>query len=59
MKKQRTSGRIPIKDKICLGVYITADTHEKLIELANEKELTLSDIVRMALKDYLAKAELK
>lgn len=55
MKGQRQSGRIPIKDKICLGVYITDDTHKKLTEIAAEKELTLSDIVRMALKDFIAK----
>lgn len=57
MNKQRTSGRTPIKDRICLGVYITADTHERLSALAKERELTLSDIVRMALKDYFAKNE--
>lgn len=57
MNKQRTSGRTPIKDRICLGVYITADTHKRLSALAKERELTLSDIVRMALKDYLAKNE--
>lgn len=57
MKKQRTSGRTPIKDRICLGVYITADMHDRLVGLAEERELTLSDIVRMALKDYLAKNE--
>lgn len=57
MKKQRPSGRKPIKDKICLGVYITTDKHERLMEIADKKELTLSNIVRMAINEFIAKEE--
>lgn len=41
---------------ICLGVHITNDMHAKLVKAAKEKEVTMSVIVRMAIKDYLAKA---
>lgn len=42
-------------DKKCLGVYITSEMHNKLIEVAKQENLSLSDIVRVAIKDYLAK----
>lgn len=43
------------KDGQCLGVYITKDMHGKLIERAKQENLSLSDIVRIALREYLAK----
>ena len=42
-------------DKICLGVYVTNEMHSKLIALAKQENLSLSDIVRIALKEYLVK----
>ena len=43
------------KDGQCLGVYITKDMHGKLIERAKQENLSLSDILRIALREYLAK----
>lgn len=45
------------KDKVCLGVHLTREIHTRLLEDARSKELSLSDVVRIALKDYLAKLE--
>lgn len=55
MKQVKVRGRKPITDKVCIGVYITSEVHEKAVELAAAKELTLSDIFRAALKEYLSK----
>ena len=41
--------------KVCLGVQISEDMHAELIKLADKKELTISDIVRMAIKSFVAK----
>lgn len=41
------------QDRICLGVQISKETHAALVKKANSKELTISDIVRIAIKDYL------
>lgn len=41
--------------RICLGVQIAEEMHSKLIEIANKKELTMSDIVRMAIKEFVQK----
>lgn len=40
---------------ICLGVYIPKKTHDDLIATAKEQELSLSDIVRIAIREYLTK----
>jgi hypothetical protein len=45
------------KDRICIGVYIAKDFHAKLLEIAKAKELSLSDVFRIAVKEYLAKEE--
>lgn len=41
--------------RVCLGVQISQDTHAALVQLAKDKELTISDIVRLALKSYMSK----
>lgn len=38
---------------IKLGVYIPQEWHDKLMEIAKEKNLTLSDVCRLAIKEYL------
>ena len=43
------------QERVCLGVQISRDMHSKLLNIAGKKELTLSDIVRMALKDFVQK----
>ena len=43
--------------KVVIGVYIAKDTHAKLIKIAKARELNLSDIVRVALKEYVASNE--
>jgi len=43
------------QERICLGVQVSKDMHSKLVELSGAKELTISDIVRMAIKDYIQK----
>ena len=39
--------------RVCLGVQISPDMHEKLIQVAQQQHLSMSDIVRMAIKAYL------
>jgi len=41
--------------RICLGVQVSEDMHLALIKLAGKKELTISDIVRMAIKNFISK----
>lgn len=41
--------------KVCLGVHITKDMHDKLVKMANEKEMTISILVRIAIKELLSK----
>nr|AAC44110.1 ORF56: similar to ORF C from pWVO1 and RepA from pLS1. Method: conceptual translation supplied by author [Sulfolobus islandicus]BAF62549.1 copG56 [synthetic construct] len=38
---------------IKLGVYIPQEWHDRLMEIAKEKNLTLSDVCRLAIKEYL------
>lgn len=38
-----------------LGVEIPKDQHDKIRAIAKSKEITISQLVRRALKDYLAK----
>ncbi len=40
-------------DMICLGVRITKKTHEELAELAANKDLTISQLVRIAIKNLI------
>ena len=43
--------------KICLGVHITEDMHKKLSKMAQEKEMTISVLVRIAIKEMLTKSK--
>lgn len=43
--------------KICLGVHITEDMHKRLSKMAEEKEMTISVLVRIAIKELLAKSK--
>lgn len=38
--------------KVVIGVYIAKDTHAKLIKIAKDRELNLSDIVRIGFRCY-------
>ena len=41
-------------EKIQNGVWISKDTNAKATEIAKTKEFTFSDILRIALKEYIA-----
>ena len=46
-------------DKIQIGVWINKDTYVKATEIAKANEFTFSDIVRIALKEYVAREKSK
>lgn len=48
-------GKLKDANPICLGVKISRQMHRNIVNTASEKSLTLSDIVRMAIQEYLAK----
>jgi hypothetical protein len=41
--------------KVVIGLWLNKETHVAVEEVARKQELTFSDIVRMALKEYVAK----
>lgn len=41
--------------KVNISIWINKDTHARLVELAKNAEFTVSDIVRIALKEYISK----
>jgi predicted transcriptional regulator len=43
------------QERICLGVRISKETHIKLLEIAKSRELSLSDVVRGAINDFVRK----
>lgn len=45
------------KDKIYVGAYVTREVHAKIVELGKPRDLGISDIVREAVREYLAKQE--
>ena len=45
------------KDKIYVGAYVARETHAKIVELGKPRDLGISDIVREAVREYLAKQE--
>lgn len=45
------------KEKIYVGACVSRDVHGKLVELGKSRELGISDIVREAVREYLAKQE--
>lgn len=42
---------------ICIGVRIPKTLHKELTDLANKKDLTLSQLVRIAIKQIIAENE--
>lgn len=45
------------RDKIYVGAYVSMETHAKIVELGKPRDLGISDIVREAVREYLAKQE--
>ncbi len=45
------------KDKVYVGAPVSRETNKKIVELAKPRDLGISDIVREALREYLAKQE--
>ena len=46
-------------DKVQIGVWINKDTYARATEIAKTNEFTFSDIVRIALKEYVAREKPK
>ncbi len=44
-------------DKVQIGAWLNRDIYAKAVEIAKTKELTFSDILRMAIKEYIAREE--
>lgn len=44
-------------DKVQIGAWLNRDTYAKAVEVAKTKELAFSDILRMAIKEYIAREE--
>lgn len=45
------------KDKVYVGACVSREMHKKIVELAKPRDLGISDIVREAVREYLAKQE--
>lgn len=45
------------KDKIYVGAYVSRETHSKIVELGKPRDLGISDIVREAVREYIARQE--
>lgn len=41
--------------KVNIGLWVGKEVHAKLAEIAKKEDLTFSDIVRIALKEYVQK----
>ena len=55
--KSESNGKTVAKDKIYVGAYVSRETHAKIVELGKPRDLGISDIVREAVREYLAKQE--
>lgn len=44
-------GKLKLK-RVCLGVQVSEEMHNDLVDMADQEELTISDIVRKAIKLY-------
>jgi hypothetical protein len=42
-------------NQVNIGLYINTKTYESIVKIARDKELTMSDIVRIALREYIEK----
>ncbi|MBQ6728438.1 MAG: hypothetical protein IJQ87_05800 [Clostridia bacterium] len=45
--------------KVCVGAYVPEKTQADLTKIAKEKEVAISDVIRFAIRDYIAKHEEK
>ncbi|MCM1233849.1 MAG: ribbon-helix-helix protein, CopG family [Ruminococcus flavefaciens] len=45
------------KDKVYVGAYVPRETYSKLSAICESRELSLSDVVREAIREHLAKQE--
>ena len=50
-------GKLGQTDKLCLGVRITKEAHDKLLAMARAKELSISDVVRGLINDAIKREE--
>jgi hypothetical protein len=57
MKGNTHGGKQLGRDKKQLTVFITGELHAKLLESAKARELSISDLTRIALKEYYLKAQ--
>lgn len=48
---------VKAEKKIYVGAYVSKETHQKIVECGKPRELGISDVVREALRDYLAKQD--
>jgi hypothetical protein len=55
MAKAKANKKIERFGKVSIGVWVGKETYENLVEIAEQEELTLSDVTRIALKEYVAK----
>ena len=56
-EKTIATKKLNAKDRICVSAYVTRDMHGKISQIAKSRELGISDIVREAVREYLAKQE--
>lgn len=45
------------EEMICIGVRIPKELHEEFKQLAKNRDLTISQVIRIAIKDFIKKAE--
>lgn len=55
--KSESNGKTVAKDKIYVGALVSREVQDKLIKLGKPRELSLSDVVREAVREYIAKQE--
>lgn len=55
MAKVKVNEKTERFGKVNIGVWVGKDTYENLVKIADSEELTLSDVTRFALKEYVAK----
>ena len=55
--KSESNGKTVAKDIIYVGALVSREVQAKLIELGKPRELSLSDVVREAVREHIAKQE--
>ena len=55
MAKAKANKKIERFGKVNIGVWVGKETYGSLVEIAEQEELTLSDVTRIALKEYIAR----